>query len=85
MSARFTTNLVILLLGAGLVVVTFAFAHGTAGWVALGVGSAAVLAAAHNFALPDQGAYQRTADITIAVLGAWTIVAAQDDLPRTLA
>ncbi len=77
MSARFTTNLVILLLGAALVAVTFAFAHGTAGWVALGVGSAAILAAAHNFALPDQGAYQRTADVAIAALGAWTIVAAQ--------
>ncbi len=77
MSARFTTNFVVLLFGAGLVTVTFAFAHGTAGWVALGVGSAAVVAAAHNFALPDQGVYHRTADVAIAALGAWTIVAAQ--------
>ena len=76
MSARFTTNFLILLLGAGLVIVTFAFSHATAGWVALGVGSAGVLLAAHNFALPHQGAYQRVADIVIAVVGAWTILAA---------
>ena len=42
MSARFTTNFLTLLLGAGLVVATFAFSHATAGWVTLGVGSAGV-------------------------------------------
>jgi hypothetical protein len=77
MSARFTTNFLILLLGAGLVIATFAFSHATAGWVALSVGSAGVLLAAHNFALPHQGAYQRTADVVIAVVSAWAIVAAQ--------
>jgi hypothetical protein len=77
MSARFTTNFLTLLLGAGLVVVTFAFSHATAGWVALGVGAAGVLVAAHNFALPHQGVYQRTADVIIAVVSAWAIVAAQ--------
>lgn len=77
MSARFTTNFLILLLGAGLAMVTFAFSHVTAGWVALGVGSAGILVAAHNFALPHQGAYQRTADVVIAAVSAWAIVAAQ--------
>ena len=77
MSARFTTNFLILLLGAGLVIATFAFSHATAGWVALGVGAGGVLLAAHNFALPHQGVYQRTADIMIAVVSGWAIVAAQ--------
>ena len=76
MSARFTTNFLILLLGAALVIVTFAFSHTTAGWVALGVGSAGVLLAAHNFALPHQGAHQRAADVVIAAVSAWAIVAA---------
>ena len=77
MSARFTTNFLTLLLGAGLVIATFAFSHAAAGWVALSVGAAGVLLAAHNFALPHQGAYQRIADVVIAVVSAWAIVAAQ--------
>jgi hypothetical protein len=36
-----------------------------------------VLLAAHNFALPHQGAYQRSADVVIAIVGAWAIVAAR--------
>ena len=76
MSARFTTNFLILLLGAALAIVTFAFSHATAGWVALGVGAVGVLLGAQNFALAHQGAYQRAADVVIAVVSAWAIVAA---------
>lgn len=77
MSARFTTNFLVLLLGAALLVVAFAFAHATTSWTAVGAGAAAVLAAAYNFAQPDQGGYQRIADIVIAAVGAWAIVAAR--------
>ena len=77
MSARFTANFLVLLLGAGLVVTTFAFSTTTAGWVGVGVGGAAALVALYSFALPHQGAYQRTADVVICAVGAWAIVAAR--------
>jgi hypothetical protein len=77
MSAGFTANLGVLLLGAALVVVTFAFRAGTVEWISLGLGASAVLVALYNFALPFQGTYQRIADIVICVLGAWAIVAAR--------
>jgi hypothetical protein len=77
MSARFTANFVVLLLGAGLVVTVFAFSATTVDAVALGVGAAATLAALYSFALPHQGAYQRVADVVICAVGAWTIVAAR--------
>jgi hypothetical protein len=77
MSARFIVNFVVLLLGAGLVVTTFAFSATTVDWVAVGVGAAAVLMALYSFALPDQGAYQRVADVVICAVGIWAIVAAR--------
>jgi hypothetical protein len=75
-SARFTANFLVLLLGAGLVVATFAFSAPTAGWIGVGVGAAAVLIALYSFALPHQGVYQRTADVVICAVGAWAIAAA---------
>jgi hypothetical protein len=76
MSARFIANFLVLLLGAGLVVTTFAFSTTTADWVGVGAGSAATLVALVSFALPQQGAYQRIADVVICAVGAWAIVAA---------
>jgi hypothetical protein len=77
MSARFTANFVVLLLGAGLVVTTFAFSASTVDWVAVGVGGAAAIMALYSFALPHQGAYQRIADVVICAVSAWAIVAAR--------
>jgi hypothetical protein len=77
MSARFTANFVVLLLGAGLVVTAFAFSGTTVGWVAVGTGCAAALMALYNFALPHQGIYQRIADVVICLVGVWAIVAAR--------
>jgi hypothetical protein len=76
-SGRFTLNFVVVLLGAGLVVIVFALSAPAAEWVGLGVGGAAILAALYGFALADQGAYQRVADVVICATGAWTIVAAR--------
>jgi hypothetical protein len=76
-SARFTCNFVVLLVGAGLVVALFAFAMPTADWIALGAGSVAVVMALYSFAATDQGIYQRIADVLICVLGIWAIVAAR--------
>jgi hypothetical protein len=75
-SARFTVNFLVLLLGAGLVVAAFAFSADTVDWVGLGVGAAAILIALWGFAQPHQGVYQRVADVVICIVGAWTIVAA---------
>ncbi len=77
MSARFATNLVVLLAGAGLVTVVFAFPGDTAGWVGVGAGGVAIVAALANFALAHQGVYQRCADAIMAAVGAWVIVAAR--------
>ncbi|MFZ0386406.1 MAG: hypothetical protein WAL22_12115 [Solirubrobacteraceae bacterium] len=77
MSARFTCNFVVLIVGAGLLVVVFAFSMPTADWIALGAGSVAVVMALYSFAATDQGVYQRIADAVICALGAWAIVAAR--------
>lgn len=76
MSARFTTNLVVLLAGAGLLVIDFAFALPTTGWVSVGAGATAAVVALANFALANQGVYQRVADVLITTVGAWAIVIA---------
>jgi hypothetical protein len=77
MSARFVTNFVGLLVGAGLLTVIFAFPGDTAGWVSVGAGGVAIVVALANFALPHQGVYQRCADAVMAAVGAWAIVAAR--------
>jgi hypothetical protein len=77
MSARFASNFVVLLLGAGLLVCLFAFGRPTADWVAVGAGAGSVVMALYSFASVDQGAYQRVADVLIVLLGAWAIVAAR--------
>ena len=77
MSARFATNFVVLLLGAAVLVLLFAFGRPLADWVSLGAGAAAVVMALYSFAMPAQGVYQRLADPLIAVVGAWAIVAAR--------
>ncbi|HET9102360.1 MAG TPA: hypothetical protein VFN55_03325 [Solirubrobacteraceae bacterium] len=86
MSARFLTNFVVLLVGAGIVVVGFAFSLATLDWAAVGAGAVAVVAALANFAARHQGVYQRTADLAIGAVGAWLIVAARvlDDHSRWL-
>ena len=77
MSARFYTNFLVLMLGAALLVVLFAMGRTTADWVAVGAGSCAVVLALYSFACSEQGVYQRLADVAIATLGGWAIVAAR--------
>jgi hypothetical protein len=77
MSARFTTNFTVLLLGAGLVVALFAFSRTTVDWVGLGAGAASIVLALYSFAQRHQGIYQRIADVAICAIGAWAIVAAR--------
>ena len=77
MSARFATNFTVLLLGAAVLVLLFAFGRPVADWVSLGAGAAAIVMALYSFAMPAQGIYQRMADPLIATVGTWAIVAAR--------
>lgn len=77
MSARFTANFSVLVLGAGLLIILYAFTRATSDWVAVGVGATAIVMALYSFAAADQGVYQRVADVFICALGAWAIVAAR--------
>ena len=77
MTARFASNLIALIAGALLVSTALAFGDGTESWIALGLGCAAVLAAAGAFPLPGRGAGQRVIDVCIALAGVWTIVASR--------
>ncbi len=77
MSARFATNFVVLLLGAAVLVLLFAFGRPVTGWVAVGGGATAIVMALYSFAMPAQGVYQRVADPVIVAVGTWAIVAAR--------
>ena len=77
MSARFATNLVVLLAGAGLVTAIFAFPGDTVGWVCVAAGGVTIVVALASFALAHQGVFQRWADVILVAVGAWAIVAAR--------
>jgi hypothetical protein len=77
MRARFVSNFVVLLLGAGLLVFLFALGRPPADWIALGTGAGAIVMGLYSFACADQGVYQRIADVAIVTVGAWAIVAAR--------
>jgi len=77
MSARFATNFSVLLLGAAVLILLFAFGRPLADWISLGAGAAAIVMALFSFAMPAQGVYQRVADPMIVTVGTWAIVAAR--------
>jgi hypothetical protein len=77
LSARFVVNYVILLLGAAVLVFLYAFGRPVVSWVALGAGAAAIVCALVSFASVQQGVFQRIADLFIALVGTWSIVAAR--------
>jgi hypothetical protein len=75
MGARFTSNLLLAVLGGALATFSLVFAPGVTRWVALGTGCAAVVIALAGFAIRGRGPGQRSLDVIVVVLGAWTIVA----------
>jgi hypothetical protein len=77
MAARFASNLAILLIGAFLTCVSFAFGPFVAGWLALGFAALAALIVLVAFALPERGVAQRVFDACVLPLAAWTIVASR--------
>jgi hypothetical protein len=77
MSARFITNFSVLLLGAATLIFLYALGRPDADWIALGAGAGAIVLALYSFACVEQGVYQRIADVCIALVGVWAIVAAR--------
>lgn len=76
MHSRFLTNSALIILGAFIVVVSMSWNAFTFQWLMLGGGIVAFLLAT-AVALPRRGLIQRCLDGTLAVLGAWTIIASQ--------
>ncbi|MDO9407426.1 hypothetical protein [Patulibacter sp.] len=74
MSPRFTTNLLLAVLGGTLLTASLTFGFANAGWIALGVGAAAFTIAAVGFADLHRGAAQRWLDVLVALVGVWTVV-----------
>lgn len=74
MNSRFMTNVSLIVGGAFLVVASFAWGVSVFQWIMLGIGIIALLTTG-AVVLPRRGLVQRALDGTIAVLGAWTIVA----------
>lgn len=76
MAARFTSNLVVLVLGAFLAPARFIFGADTMRWIALGVGAAATIVIAAAFLVRGRGPVQRGLDVLMALTGNWTAVSA---------
>lgn len=75
MGARFTSNLLIAVLGGALAACSLVFSPGVVRWMALGAGCAAVVITLAGFAARGRGAMQRSLDVFVVATGAWTIVA----------
>ncbi|HEX4467670.1 MAG TPA: hypothetical protein VH025_10820 [Solirubrobacteraceae bacterium] len=74
MTWRFASNLVVLLLGAFLATVSFAFAAQTVSWLAFAVGAVTALTVLMAFATRERGVAQRVFDACVLLVAAWTIV-----------
>jgi hypothetical protein len=77
MTARFVTNLLVLVCGAFLAAASFAFSARALGWVGLGMGCAVVLVVLIGFAIRGRGIAQRCIDALQFATGAFTVVAAR--------
>jgi hypothetical protein len=77
MTSRFASNVAVMLLGAFLAVVSFAFAPQTVSWLALAVGVVTALTALTAFAMRERGVAQRVFDGCTLLVAAWTIVCAR--------
>lgn len=76
MTARFASNLAILLVGAFLAAARFAFAANTVRWIAFGAGAGAVVIVAAAFLAYGRGPVQRTIDVLSALTAGWMVVSA---------
>jgi hypothetical protein len=77
MAARFASNLLVLLAGAFLACVSFAFGADVVGWLALATGALVVATVLGAFATRERGVAQRSFDACVLVIAAWTIVSSR--------
>jgi hypothetical protein len=77
MTARFASNLVVLLGGAFLACASFAFGATVVGWLALATGALLAVTVLGAFATRERGVAQRSFDVCVLVIAAWTIVSSR--------
>jgi hypothetical protein len=77
MTARFASNLLVLLGGAFLACASFAFGANVVGWLALALGALLALTVLGAFATRERGAAQRSLDVCVLVVAVWTIVSSR--------
>jgi hypothetical protein len=75
-TARFASNLSILIVGAFLAAARFVFGPATVRWIAFGIGAAAVVVIATAFLSYGRGPVQRSIDVLSAVTAGWATVSA---------
>jgi hypothetical protein len=83
-TARFATNLVVLLAAAFLAAATFAFDVTVIGWLGLACGCLVAATVLAGFATRGRGLVQRWLDFALALLAAWMIVASRSFTGDTL-
>jgi hypothetical protein len=76
MPSRFSSNLLLAIVGGAVAACSLLFAPAVVRWLALGAGCAAVAITLLAFAIRGRGLAQRLLDAPVVALGAWTIVAA---------
>lgn len=76
MTARFASNLLVLILGAVLAPAHFIFSAEAVRWITFGTGAAATIVVAAAFLVRGRGPAQRALDVLMALTGAWTAASA---------
>lgn len=84
MRSRFASNLFVLLAGAFLAPVRFAFEAPAVKWLVFGLGAACLIVVALAFLVRGRGSAQRLLDLLIVATGAWTVVSSLTYAPATV-
>jgi hypothetical protein len=84
MTARFTSNLTILIIGASLAAARFSFDADAVRWVAFGAGASTVVIVAAAFLAYGRGPMQRALDVGMALTAGWAVVSALTFAPAVI-
>jgi hypothetical protein len=82
--SRFASNIALVVLSAVLITLSLTSPATVVGWLALGVGCAAVVITLLAFAARRRGTLQRMLDVAAVAIGGWTIVASRTYTGHTL-
>jgi hypothetical protein len=77
MTSRFVSNLLVTAYATILLVACFAFRPAVIGWIGFAMSCATVATVLIAFAFRGRGPLQRSLDLLLVVIGAWTIIAAR--------